>query len=161
MDRGILWKSIMTIFMKVCFLIRCNYQAKRYNIKGKQYLSTNEKYYLADPGLRYYLLGEKGVDQGHILENVVYLELLRRGYQVYVGTIPNGEVDFVAMNQGEIEYYQVSATVMDSVTLERELAPFQKIRDQYPKYLLTFDILGAGTSHDGIRQLNVLEWLLE
>lgn len=136
------------------------YQVKRYNIKGKQYLMTNEKYYLADLGLRYFVLGDKGVDQGHILENIVYLELIRRGYQVFVGTIPNGEIDFVAMRQGEIEYYQVSATVMDIETLKRELSPLQKITDQFPKYLLTLDVLGAGTSHEGIRQLNVLEWLL-
>lgn len=137
------------------------YQAKRYNIKGKQYLITNEKYYLADIGLRNFLLGKRGADQGHILENVIYLELIRRGYDVYVGQIPNGEVDFVAMSSAGIEYYQVSATVLDAATMERELLPLMHIKDHYPKYLITLDEIGAGSDYNGIRQVNALDWLLE
>ncbi|MBO5523476.1 MAG: ATP-binding protein [Roseburia sp.] len=136
------------------------YQAKRYNIKGKQYLTTHEKYYLADIGMRNFLLGQKGADQGHLLENIIYLELIRRGYQVYVGAMPDGEVDFVAMNADAIEYYQVSATVLDSDTLQRELNPLRKIADHYPKYLLTLDEIGANSNYEGIRQLNALDWLL-
>ncbi|HPR95159.1 MAG TPA: ATP-binding protein, partial [Thermotogota bacterium] len=109
------------------------YQAKRYDIKGKQYLKTLEKYYVVDIGLRYNLLGFKNVDFGHILENVVYLELIRRGYHVYVGKIGDLEIDFVAENQQGLHYFQVSATVRDSRTLERELKPLKKLRDSYPK----------------------------
>lgn len=137
------------------------YPVKRYNIKGKSLLATLEKYYVTDIGLRRILLGSNIGDQGHILENIVYLELLRRGYKVYVGHLQDGEVDFVAINDNGIEYYQVSATVLDCNTLKRELAPFEKINDHYPKYLLTFDEIGANTSHNGIKQLNVLDWLLE
>lgn len=136
------------------------YQAKRYHIKGKQYLTTHEKYYLADIGMRNFLLGQRGADQGHLLENIIYLELIRRGYQVYVGAMPDGEVDFVAMNAETIEYYQVSAIVLDSDTLERELNPLRKIADHYPKYLLTLDEIGANSNYEGIRQLNAPDWLL-
>lgn len=136
------------------------YQAKRYNIKGKELLATNSKYYVADIGLRQILMSKTTNDQGHILENIVYLELLRRGYDVYVGNIDNREVDFVARMGQSTEYYQVSASVLDSVTLERELTPFNKIKDNYPKYLLTFDEIGAGSDYEGIKQLNVLEWLI-
>lgn len=136
------------------------YQAGRYNIKGKQLLTTLEKYYVADISLRRFLLGSTQADQGHILENVVYLELLRRGYDVYVGHMPNGEVDFVTRNSDGITYYQVAATVLDENTLRRELASLEKIADHHPKYLLTLDEIGAGANYNGIRQLNVLEWLL-
>ena len=95
------------------------------------------------------------------MENIVYLELLRRGYDVYVGNIDNREVDFVARMGQSTEYYQVSASVLDSVTLERELTPFNKIKDNYPKYLLTFDEIGAGSDYDGVKQMNVLEWLVD
>lgn len=136
------------------------YQAKRYNIKGKELLATNSKYYVADIGLRQILMSKTTNDQGHILENIVYLELLRRGYDVYVGNIDNREVDFVARMGQSTEYYQVSASVLDPVTLERELTPFNKIKDNYPKYLLTFDEIGAGSDYEGVKQLNVLEWLV-
>lgn len=136
------------------------YQAKRYNIKGKELLATNSKYYVTDIGLRQILMSKTTNDQGHILENIVYLELLRRGYDVYVGNIDNREVDFVARMGQSTEYYQVSASVLDSVTLERELTPFNKIKDNYPKYLLTFDEIGAGSDYDGVKQLNVLKWLV-
>lgn len=135
------------------------YRAKRYNIKGKQHLKTLEKYYAVDISLRTLLLGKEGTDVGHILENVIYLELLRRGYQVYVGKIDELEVDFVAKSPEGIVYYQVAATVRDPGTLERELTPLQKISDHYPKYLLTLDEDPDG-DYDGIRRTNALEWLL-
>jgi len=136
------------------------YKVGRYDIKGKQLLQTQEKYYLADIGLRYYLLGTKPADMGHILENIVYLELLRRGYELYVGRQDNGEVDFIAINDSGTEYYQVALTVRDENTLKRELTPLDSISDHNPKYLLTLDD-DPPTSHNGIKQLNALEWLLE
>ena len=135
------------------------YKVGRYDIKGKQLLQTQEKYYLADIGLRYYLLGMKPADMGHILENIVYLELLRRGYELYVGRQDNGEVDFIAINDSGTEYYQVALTVRDENTLKRELTPLDSISDHNPKYLLTLDD-DPPTSHNGIKQLNALEWLL-
>lgn len=135
------------------------YQAKRYNIKGKQYLKTLEKYYVVDIGLRYMLLGKRSTDVGHILENVVYLELIRRGYDVYVGQSGDAEVDFVAMNSDGIIYFQVSASVRDEKTLERELASLKKINDNYPKYILTLDN-DPVADYDGIKRINALDWLL-
>ena len=138
------------------------YRIGRYDIKGKQYLKTGDKYYAADIGLRYIVLGSKKADQGHILENVVYLELLRRGYEVYIGKVGNSEVDFIALGDEGEEYYQVAYTVIDAdgKTLERELKPLESIRDHNPKYLLTMD-LGPVVSHNGIKQMNVLDWLLK
>lgn len=135
------------------------YQAKRYNIKGKQYLKTLEKYYVVDIGLRYMLLGSRSTDVGHILENVIYLELLRRGYDVYVGKIDDLEVDFVAQDQKKTIYYQVAATVRDENTLKRELSPLQKISDHYPKVILTLDD-DPEADYDGIRRINALDWLI-
>jgi len=135
------------------------YQAKRYNIKGKQYLATQEKYYVVDIGLRYMLLGSRSTDIGHILENVVYLELIRRGYDVYVGQVGDAEVDFVAMNEEGLKYYQVAASVRERKTLERELGSLQKISDHYPKYILTLDE-DPDADYDGIKRTNVLDWLL-
>jgi len=135
------------------------YKAKRYNIKGKQYLKTLEKYYVVDIGLRYMLLGMSRTDIGHILENIVYLELIRRGYDVYVGQYGDMEVDFVAMNENGMEYFQVAATVRDEKTLNRELKPLLKINDNYPKYLLTLDEDPEG-DYEGVRRINVLDYLL-
>ena len=135
------------------------YQAKRYNIKGKQYLKTLEKYYVVDIGLRFMLLGSRQVDAGHILENVIYLELLRRGYDVYVGKIDTFEVDFVAQNRKGTAYFQVALTARDEKTLERELRPLQAIRDHYPKVLLTMDE-DPEAQYDGIRRLNARDWIL-
>ncbi|OUN97358.1 ATPase [Pseudoflavonifractor sp. An44] len=135
------------------------YQAKRYNVKGKQYLKTLEKYYMVDMGLRYMLLGTRSTDVGHMLENVVYLELLRRGYEVYVGKVDDLEVDFVAMDGREIRYYQVAATVREEETLRRELASLQKINDHYPKRILTLDD-DPEADYDGIRRIHALEWLM-
>lgn len=135
------------------------YQAKRYNVRGKQYLKTLEKYYVVDIGMRYMLLGSRAFDVGHVLENVVYLELLRRGYQVYVGKVDELEVDFVAMDHKSMIYYQVAATVRDAQTLERELASLQKIPDHYPKLILTLDE-DPEADYDGIRRINALNWLM-
>ena len=135
------------------------YQAKRYNIKGKQYLKTLEKYYIVDIGMRYMLLGSRQADAGHILENVVYLELLRRGYEVYVGKIDSFEVDFVAQNHKGITYYQVALSVHDESTLQRKLHPLQAIRDHYPKIILTMDE-EPEEQYAGIRRINVRDWLL-
>ena len=135
------------------------YQAKRYDIKGKQYLKTLEKYYVVDIGLRYMLLGSGQADAGHILENVIYLELLRRGYDVYVGKIERFEVDFVAQNSRGIYYVQVALSVRDEKTLERELRPLLTIRDHYPKVLLTMDE-DPETQYEGIRRINARDWLL-
>lgn len=135
------------------------YRAKRYNIKGKQYLKTLDKYYVVDIGLRYMLLGTRSSDVGHILENVIYLELLRRGCEVFVGKVDQLEVDFVAMEAKKITYYQVAATVRDEKTRDRELAPLQKIDDHYPKVILTLDE-DPEADYNGIRRLNALEWLM-
>ena len=135
------------------------YQAKRYNVTGKQYLKTLEKYYVVDIGMRYMLLGSRFTDIGHILENVVYLELLRRGYQVYVGKVDELEVDFVAMESKRIIYFQVAATVRDEYTLKRELTPLEKINDHYQKFILTLDD-DPEADYNGIRRVNVLDWLM-
>lgn len=138
------------------------YRVGRYDIKGKQYLKTGDKYYAADIGLRYSVLGSKKADEGHILENIVYLELLRRGYEVYVGKSGSSEVDFIAIGEEGEEYYQVAYTVTDTDgrTLERELASLDGIKDHNPKYLLTMDY-GPMVSHNGIKQFNVLDWLIK
>jgi predicted AAA+ superfamily ATPase len=136
------------------------YKAKRYDVKGKQYLKTLDKYYLSDIGLRYYLLGNKGNDIGHILENVIYLELIRRGYDVYIGKVNNLEVDFVAMKNGKPEYFQVAATVRSKETLARELKPLLSIANHYPKFLLTLDD-DPPTDHNGVLQMGVIDFLLQ
>ena len=135
------------------------YKAERYDIKGKQLLQSGEKYYLTDIGLRYYLLGTKPADMGHILENIVYLELIRRGYEVYVGKQQDSEIDFVAVNEYGQEYYQVALTVREPDTLRRELSPLEAVADHNPKYLLTLDD-DPPANHNGIRQINALDWLL-
>jgi hypothetical protein len=122
-------------------------------------LKTLEKYYAVDIGLRYLLLGKRGADVGHILENVIYLELLRRGYQVYIGKVDNQEIDFVAMNQDGRSYFQIAATVREPATLERELAPLRKLSDHYPKYILTLDE-DPEADYDGIRRIRALDWLI-
>lgn len=135
------------------------YEAKRYNIKGKQLLKTLGKYYLVDIGLRRMLLGSRSFDAGRILENVVYLELLHRQKKVYVGKNDNLEVDFVAIDENNIAYYQVAATVRDESTLKRELASLQQINDQYPKYILTLDD-DPVADYDGIKRINALKWMM-
>lgn len=136
------------------------YEAQRYNLKGKMFLSTNSKYYAVDISLRNMLVKGSESDIGHILENIVYLELKRRGCNVYAGQLDDGEIDFVAVKDSEIVYYQVSATVLDENTLKRELAPLRKVQDNYPKYLLTLDEIFGSANYDGIKKINVLDWLL-
>lgn len=135
------------------------YQAKRYNVKGKQHLKTLEKYYAVDIGLRYLLLGTSSSDVGHILENIVFLELLRRGNEVFTGKIDDLEVDFVAMDGKQTTYYQVAASVRDEKTLARELASLEKIPDHYPKIVLTLDE-DPQADYNGIRRINALDWLM-
>jgi predicted AAA+ superfamily ATPase len=138
------------------------YKIGRFDIKGKQHLKTGNKVYLVDPGLRYFLLGSQIGDEGRILENVVFLELRRRGYEVSFGKIDNTEVDFVAVKRGQSKgpvYFQVALTVRDRSTLERELRPLNSINDHYPKYLLTLDDDPPAT-YNGIQRVNVLDWLL-
>lgn len=136
------------------------HEVSRYNIKGKEFLSTLSKYYVTDLGLRQIILGNRNIDMGHILENVIYLELLRRKGNVYVGQFDKNEIDFVVINSNEIEYYQVALTVLDENTLKRELDAFKNIKDNYPKYLITLDDVIANTDYDGIKVVNALEWLL-
>lgn len=136
------------------------YKAERFDVKGKNLLARDYKYYVVDSGLRSYLLGKKAdSDMGHILENIVYLELLRRGYKVYVGKVDDLEVDFVAENRDGLRYYQVALTVRDEKVLERELRSLQKTGDHYPKTLLTLD-MDLETDYDGIKKINVVDWLL-
>ena len=136
------------------------HEVSRYNIKGKEFLSTLSKYYVADLGLRQMILGNRNIDMGHILENIIYLELIRRKGNVYVGQFDKNEIDFVVINSNEIEYYQVALTVLDENTLKRELDAFKNIKDNYPKYLITLDDVMVNTDYDGIKVVNALEWLL-
>ncbi|MCK5848657.1 MAG: ATP-binding protein [Caldisericia bacterium] len=136
------------------------YQAKRYDVKGKQYLKTLDKYYVVDIGMRSLLLGKRNIELGHILENIVYLELLRRGFRIFVGKVDDTEVDFVALNSEGIVYYQVTASVRDERTLQRELLSLQKIPDHYPKYILTLDD-DPDEDFSGIKKINVLQWLVK
>lgn len=135
------------------------YEAKRFDIKGKEYLRTLGKYYIVDIGLRNYLLGLRDTDTGHIPENVVFFELLRRGYDVAIGKMGNVEVDFIAANSDEKIYYQVTQTISSEQTKERELRPLLQIPDNYEKIILTMDRGVSGTV-DGIKIVNIVEWLL-
>ena len=141
------------------------YKASRYDIKGKEYLKTQGKYYVSDLGFRYFMLGRKIGDFGHILENVVYFELLRRGYDVYIGKIEEYEVDFVAINNEGRLYVQVTDTLKgidenNTKILDRELRSLKKINDNYEKIILTSDKIPV-SNEDGIKIKNVLEWLLD
>lgn len=136
------------------------YKTTRYDIKGKQYLRSSQKYYVADLGLRYFILGRKLGDYGHVLENVVYLELLRRGYEVYIGKVDEYEIDFVAINNNGRVYIQVSETIKNKDTLDRELRSLRKINDNYEKLILTSDKIPLAND-EGIIIRNVLEWLLD
>ena len=135
------------------------YDIKRFDIKGKEYLRTLGKYYIVDIGLRNYLLGFRNRDSGHALENIVYFELLRRGYDVAIGKIDNAEVDFIASDAERKLYIQVTESMTSEDVRRRELAPLQKIRDNYEKLVLSLDT-GLDASYDGIQSRNVMEWLL-
>lgn len=135
------------------------YKVGRYNIKGKQYLKSLEKYYLVDLGLRRMLLGDSATDVGHLLENIVYLELIRRGYQVKIGKVGELEIDFVAVKGSDRRYFQVAASVLDPATFAREIAPLKAVKDNYPKAILTLDEIPL--EHEGIQQINIVEFLLK
>ena len=135
------------------------YEIKRFDIKGKEYLRTLGKYYIVDIGLRNYLLGFRNRDSGHAIENIVYFELLRRGYDVAIGKIDNQEVDFIATNADDKLYIQVTESMQSEDVRKRELDPLQKIRDNYTKLVLSLDP-GLDASYDGIKSLNLMDWLL-
>lgn len=137
------------------------YKVDRFDIKGRQYLKTLGKYYIVDTGVRQMLLSQESPDLGHLIENIVYLELKRRGYRVNIGKLEQKEIDFVVSSPDGIDYYQVSASVLDEKTLKRELEPLASIADHHPKYLLTLDVIGKGVSHNGIRQINLVDWLID
>lgn len=136
------------------------YNASRYDIKGKEYLKTQGKYYMADTGLRNFFLGFKGTDRGHLIENVVYLELLHRGYNISIGKIDSKEVDFIATKFNEKLYIQVSDTLIEESTRAREFASLNAINDNFEKIILTLDNIFVGTNDDGIKVVNLLEWLI-
>lgn len=136
------------------------YEIKRFDIKGKEYLRTLGKYYIVDIGLRNYLLGFRNRDSGHAIENVVYFELLRRGYDVAIGKIDNQEVDFIATTADEKLYIQVTESMQSEDVRKRELSPLQKIRDNYEKIVLSLEP-GLDASYDGIKSLNLVDWLLD
>lgn len=164
------WKiSYNTIEAYLQYLVNSYilYKVNRFDIKGKHLWTGGSKYYIADIGLRNYLLGEKPTDRGHVLENIIYLELLHRGYRVYIGKLDSLEVDFIAIHDApsDVEdqsyaYYQVALTAREKSTLERELAPLNKIDDHYPKYLITLDDDPEVSYHE-IKQINALNWLLK
>ena len=135
------------------------YDIKRFDIKGKEYLRTLGKFYIVDMGLRNYLLGFRNRDSGHAIENVVYFELLRRGYDVAIGKVDTAEVDFIATKTDEKLYVQVTESMVSEEVRRRELAPLQKIRDNYEKIVLSMDT-GLDSSYDGIKSLNLIQWLL-
>jgi predicted AAA+ superfamily ATPase len=134
------------------------YKAPRYDIRGKQHLKSLEKYYVSDLSLRHLILGNRNRDIGRILENIVFLELVRRGYTVQIGKMDDMEIDFIATAGDKKIYYQVAASIIDPATFDREIAPFRKIRDHFPKYVLTTDDLPIG--QDGIEQINIVDFLL-
>ncbi|MEG1536306.1 MAG: ATP-binding protein [Clostridia bacterium] len=144
-------------YLTESFLI---YEASRYDVKGKQHLKSLSKFYAVDSGIRTMLLANSASDIGHILENVVYLELLRRGFKVNVGKLDNREVDFVAENSSGTLYFQVAATVLDSEKLRTELEPLERIGDNYPKTLITLDEFNLGNSN-GIQIVNAIDFLLD
>ncbi|MCL2859777.1 MAG: ATP-binding protein [Oscillospiraceae bacterium] len=155
--RPILQKTVDKYIKALCdsFLF---YKVDRYNVKGKTVLKTNSKYYVVDTGLRNVLLSSENLDVGHQIENIVFLELLRRGYRVNIGKVDDLEIDFVATKLNTKEYYQVSTTVLDNDVLKRELTPLRKTKDEYQKFLITLDDFEG--NHEGVKQINLKNWLL-
>ncbi len=136
------------------------YAVPRYDARGKQLLKTGQKIYLADIGLRRVICGSKGGDMGHILENIIFLELSRRGGEIYVGKAGDAEIDFIVIKEGQKTYYQVSLSVRDEATLQRELRPLESMADSFPKYLITLDNEPV-CYHNGIKQIYALDWLTD
>ena len=136
------------------------YNANRYDIKGKEYLKTQGKYYMVDTGLRNYFIGFRGEDRGHLIENVVYMELLHRGYNVSIGKINDKEVDFVATKFNDKLYVQVTDSLMEDSTRVREFASLKAINDNFEKIILTLDNVFVGTNDEGIKVLNLIDWLV-
>ena len=137
------------------------YGIRRYDTKGKEYLKTQGKYYMVDIGLRNYLRGNRNRDRGHVLENIGFLELNSRGYKVSIGKVNDKEVDFIATSSSEKKYIQVTETIMSEETRQRELSPLQAIKDNYEKIILTTDVLFANTDENGIKIINIIDWLLD
>lgn len=136
------------------------YKVNRYDVKGKQHLKTLSKYYVADMGIRNYLLGYKNTDRGFVLENIVYLELLRRGYKVFIGKVDNGEIDFVVFKGSDTIYVQVTESIKDPKTFEREIKPLKDVKDYNQRIIISTDY-DVNDSYDGIKHLNILDFLLE
>lgn len=136
------------------------YEVDRFDIVGKELLKNNKKYYIVDLGLRNYILPRKNYDLGFGLENIVYFELLRRGYRVNVGKLKDKEIDFVTRKNDELHYIQVTASMVDESTFEREMRPLREIRDNYEKTVLTLDRFSVG-NYEGIKVVNIVDWLLE
>ena len=136
-------------------------KVERFAVRGREALRSVEKYYLSDPGFRWAEIHSPEPALGHQLENIVYLELRRRFPKVSIGKAGDTEVDFGTEKNGEFAYFQVAITVLEPATLARGLRPFSQIKDAFPRYLLTMDDLGSGRSLDGVRQFNVIDWLLE
>lgn len=144
------------LFLQNAFVF---YNIKRYDIKGKEYLSTQNKYYMIDMGLRNYLLGFRNVDRGHILENIVFLELMAKGYNVSIGKIDSKEIDFIATTSTEKKYIQVCENLGSKEIRNREITPLENVRDNYEKIILTMDKIFVNTDINGIKILNIIDWL--
>ncbi len=136
------------------------YEVERFDVGGKALLKTNKKYYIVDTGLRNYLLPKNRLDLGYVIENIVYLELKRRGYKINVGKLGDKEIDFVVQKNGVLEYYQVSLNMSDETTFEREISPLKQIKDNYRKIILTLDKYSVG-NYSGIEVINLIDWLLK
>lgn len=135
------------------------YKVTRFDVKGKQHLKSLAKYYVTDMGMRNYLLGYKNTDRGFILENIVYLELIRRGYKVFIGKVDNGEIDFVAQKGSETTYIQVAESIQDDKTFDREMKPLKAVKDFNKRVVITTDY-DTNESYDGIKHINIFDFLL-
>ena len=136
------------------------YPTERYGVLSKHLLKMTQKMYIVDLGIRRHLLPRKQYDLGFSLENVVYLELLRRGYEVNIGKVGTAEIDFIARKRDDVYYFQVTASMVDESTFDREMAPLEAIKDNYPKTVITLDLYTPG-NYEGIHIVNAIDWLLE